>query len=1453
MNIRQIFYRVALLLVLLTSACNLSSAPDPTLTVTQTQTVTGTITGTVAPSTTPVNSASVPTTVPANFPTSAPPPTSAIPTSTQLPISIFILSPVPGNIISGNAQIIGSALHPQFLQYQLEYGPEPNSSNLWYPIGIVTQTPVLNGQLGVWNTTSAPDGLYTIRLRVTLRDGTSIITAINSIRVQNRTPTPVPSATPSIPRPAAAFVESPSSGQAPLTVRFFNQSTGNITSSNWNFGDGTTSLAINPVYTFNRPGIYTVTLTVTGPGGSSNVARQITVQSLTAPVAAFVADKYNGNAPLTVQFTSQSTGGINAYRWDFGDGTTSTDQNPLHTFTNVGVYNVFLTVSGPGGSSLVTRQITVQNPSVPAPTAAFTANPVSGVIPVTIQFTNRSTGNITNYNWNFGDGTLSAEANPTHVYAYPGTYTITLIASGPGGIGTAQIVITAFEPPTPTPRPIQASATFTPTLTNTPTLTSTATLTLTNTPTATNTLVPSATNTGEPTATTIPISTETPTLTATATNTETLIPTLTETPTETPTATSTNTDIPTATSTETPTETATSTETLIPTLTETLTETPTPTSTNTDIPTATSTNTDVPTATSTETPTETPTIAAPVASFTSDTTFGAAPLPVQFINQSSGDIQAYAWDFGDGGTSADVNPAYTYAASGTYTVTLTITGAGGSNSAQTTITVNAAAPVAAFVPDVAFGNAPLAVQFTNQSTGDIQAYAWDFGDGGTSADVNPAYTYAAPGTYTVTLTVTGAGGTNSAQTTITVNAAAPVAAFVPDVTFGNAPLAVQFTNQSTGDIQAYAWDFGDGGTSADVNPAYTYAVPGTYTVTLTVTGAGGTNSSQTTITVNAAAPVAAFVPDVTFGNAPLAVQFTNQSAGDIQSYAWDFGDGGTSADVNPAYTFAAPGTYTVTLTVTGVGGTNSAQTTITVNAAAPVAAFTQDVNQGNAPLAVQFNNQSTGDIQAYAWDFGDGGTSADVNPSHTYTVLGTYTVTLTVTGTGGAANAQTIIMVNAAAPVAAFAPDITNGNAPLAVQFTNQSTGDIQSYAWDFGDGNTSTDVNPAYTYTTPGTYTVTLTVTGIGGTNSSQAIITVNAGAPVATFTSDVTEGEAPLAVQFTNQSTGDIQFNIWDFGDGGTSADVNPAYTYATAGTYTVTLTVEGAGGSNSSQTTITVNEPAATELKTGIVDTTPIIPELDGQLVNRLRAVYDAGIANGNRASVFAIAGDDYAAQPGYLDPFAASGSYFLDGGSGSLQGIIDWYNLTDLGGNNSFNHAGVARRAGWTAADLVDPANSDPSLCAAGETPLACELRLIQPSVVIITVGTNDALQGTDPDTFRASIRQAVRDAADMGVIPVLATIPPRQDVSADTITALNEIIIDVATNNQVPVFNLWRALNELPNSGLNGDNVTLSVSPNGAGDLTAGAPTTYGLNALNYNALVTLDTLRNIIFPDAFVP
>src|SRR5690606_10604619 len=116
-------------------------------------------------------------------------------------------------------------------------------------------------------------------------------------------------------------------------------------------------------------------------------------------------DRTSGTAPLRVQFTDQSTGEITSYEWNFGDGTASFGRNVIHEFTAVGNYNVILRVTGPGGSSSATRQITVENPQIPAPVAAFRPNTtVTGDVPLQVQFTSESTGEITTYNWDFGDG-----------------------------------------------------------------------------------------------------------------------------------------------------------------------------------------------------------------------------------------------------------------------------------------------------------------------------------------------------------------------------------------------------------------------------------------------------------------------------------------------------------------------------------------------------------------------------------------------------------------------------------------------------------------------------------------------------------------------------------------------------------------------------------------------------------------------------------------------------------------------------------------------------------------------------------------------------------------------------------------------------------------------------------------------------------------------------------------
>ncbi|MBE0688729.1 MAG: PKD domain-containing protein, partial [Anaerolineae bacterium] len=374
---RLVMLLALVLLALVATGCNLTGGDvtsetidttpslaftlPPTRTAQSTSGIPTPLPGVTLPSGQPTTIGSIPTAI-------RPPIVPQQPSPTPLPISIVILSPVPGNIIAGNVQVIGAAVHPNFLQYQIEFGPDPNPGNLWFPATGAVQTPVLNGLLGIWNTTNVNDGTYQVRLRVYLRDGTTLTTVVNNIRVQNRVPTPQPSATPNIPRPIAAFTLDRVSGQVPLTVRFTNQSSGQISSYQWTFGDNSSSTEINPVHTFNSPGLYTVTLTVTGPGGSSNVSQQINAQAPNAPNASFTANPSSGNSPLVAQFTNTSTGTINTYAWNFSDGGTSNQQNPVHTFIAAGTYNVFLTVTGPGGSSTVTQPITVINPSIPTNT-----------------------------------------------------------------------------------------------------------------------------------------------------------------------------------------------------------------------------------------------------------------------------------------------------------------------------------------------------------------------------------------------------------------------------------------------------------------------------------------------------------------------------------------------------------------------------------------------------------------------------------------------------------------------------------------------------------------------------------------------------------------------------------------------------------------------------------------------------------------------------------------------------------------------------------------------------------------------------------------------------------------------------------------------------------------------------------------------------------------------------
>lgn len=282
--------------------------------------------------------------------------------------------------------------------------------------------------------------------------------------------------------------------------------------------------------------------------------------------------------------------------------------------------------------------------------------------------------------------------------------------------------------------------------------------------------------------------------------------------------------------------------------------------------------------------------------------YAAEELVVTFTNESKG-ASSYSWDFGNGETLETTDlaetPVITYAAEGNYTVKLAVTRDNGNTDEISRIITLRQTPVA----DFQFASVGRTTTFTNLSA-NSNTYEWNFGDGSAlSTEKDPVHDYAANGTYSVNLIARNGG--LSADTTIDVTVVGPTAAF----DFAVADKVVTFTNNST-DATSYSWDFGDGNTSVEVSPVYTYADFGVYNVVLTATATDGAISKDSTDIVVAAPPVASF----TYAGTGLAIDFTNTSV-DAATYSWDFGDGaGTSTDMSPTYTYAAAGSYMVTLT-----------------------------------------------------------------------------------------------------------------------------------------------------------------------------------------------------------------------------------------------------------------------------------------------------------------------------------------------------------------------------------------------------------------------------------------------------------------------------------------------------------------------------------------------------------
>lgn len=417
-----------------------------------------------------------------------------------------------------------------------------------------------------------------------------------------------------------------------------------------------------------------------------------------------------------------------------------------------------------------------------------------------------------------------------------------------------------------------------------------------------------------------------------------------------------------------------------------------------------------------------------------------------------------------------------------------------------------------------------------------------------------------------------------------------VADFTADNYDGCSPLTVNFTDQSTsaGTITSWSWDFGNGNVSALQNPGSVYLTPGVYPVCLTVSDGTTSNTFCDTVTVYND-PIVNFIADDSVGCANLDVNFTNLTitGTGIETAQWNFGDGNSSFDINPSHTFL-PGVFTITLIITDSSGCIGQGDKIQYiySSMPPTANFSGTNTQSCAiPNAVNFTNTSTFDAGAtYTWDFGDASPVSNLeNPNHSYLAAGSYDVSLIVDKAGCIDTIVQSDFVVLSAQDADFTVNNTNICEGETVNFTDLSVLTATSWSWDFGDGSAlGTSQNPSHTYTTAGTYTVSMTafLSGCDDTETKNNFITVNT-SPTGSFIANKHDTcSVPFTVDFTSTASAGSTYS-WNFGDGNTSTLQHPTHTYTSFGNFNVSLTVTSVNNCSSvidSASFININAPVA-----------------------------------------------------------------------------------------------------------------------------------------------------------------------------------------------------------------------------------------------------------------------------------
>jgi PKD repeat protein len=547
---------------------------------------------------------------------------------------------------------------------------------------------------------------------------------------------------------------------------------------------------------------------------------------------------------------------------------------------------------------------------------------------------------------------------------------------------------------------------------------------------------------------------------------------------------------------------------------------------------------------------------------------------VLFFPLSQGSQYTYLWDFGDGNTSTDMYPTNVFASDGSYPVILTLsdTISGCSDVLTVLVNVNCGTSCAvngAFAWNVDSVNCN--VNFVSTAFGGTAPYTyfWSFGDGNTSADAHPTHQYPNNSVWTPCLTITDALGCDTTICDI-ITVSCVASSCDAQFTYTNVGCdSILFFPASAGSQYTYNWDFGDGNSSTDTYAGHTYGSNGVYVVILTLsdTVAGCTDFFTLTINVNCGVSPCtlngAFAWNVDSVN--CNVNFISTAFGGTQpySYFWNFGDGNVSSLPHPVHSYPNNSVWTPCLTITDDNGCDTTICDIVMVNCNPVSCDAFFTATALACDEMIFTATNNGSQFVHFWDFGDGDTSTDAVPTHTWTSDGVYIVWHyvedTITGcTDSTLITYSIFCGNNCTVNGAFAWNIDSTNCD--VNFVSTAFGGTApySYFWNFGDGNTSTQAHPTYAYPNNSTWTPCLTITDSQGCDTTICDVVFVTCSPDSCDALYTYSFAACDSVFFFPVSLGGPNLYLWDFGDGNTSTDEVPGHQYAADGVYITTLTI-------------------------------------------------------------------------------------------------------------------------------------------------------------------------------------------------------------------------------------------------------------------------------------------------------